>query len=34
MRKNIRSVTDILDYYDGIDESGILLMLDFKKVFN
>ena len=34
MGTNIRLVSDIIDYYDMIDESGSLLMLDFKKAFD
>ena len=34
MGTNIRLVSDILDYYDTTDKSGILLMLDFKKAFD
>ena len=31
---NIRLVSDIIDYFDIVDESGVLLMLDFKKAFD
>ena len=31
---NIRLVSDIIDYFDMMDDSGILLMLDFKKAFD
>ena len=34
MGTNIRLVSDIIDYYDTTDKSGILLMLDFKKAFD
>ena len=31
---NIRLVGDIIDYYDMMNKSGILLMLDFQKAFD
>ena len=31
---NIRLVSDVIDYYDLTNESGILLMLDFQKAFD
>ena len=34
MGKNIRLVRDIIDYFDMMDDSGFLLMLDFKKAFD
>ena len=34
MGTNIRLVSDIIDHYDRINESGFLLMLDFKKAFD
>ena len=32
MGTNIRLVSDIIDHYDMANKSGILLMLDFKKI--
>ena len=34
METSIRLVSDIIDYYDTTDKSGILLMLYFKKAFD
>ena len=34
MGTNIRLVSDIIDYFDMLNESGLLLMLDFKKAFD
>ena len=34
MGTNIRLVSDVIDYYDMIEKSGLLLMLDFKKAFD
>ena len=34
MGTNIRLVSDIIDYFDMMNESGFLLMLDFKKAFD
>ena len=34
MGTNIQLVSDIIDYFDIMDESGFLLMLDFKKAFD
>ena len=34
MGTNIRLVGDIIDYYDMMNKSGILLMLDFQKAFD
>ena len=31
---NIRLVSDVIDYYDLTNKSGILLMLDFQKAFD
>ena len=33
MGTNIRLVSNIIDYFDMMDDSGFLLMLDFKKSF-
>ena len=34
MGTNIRLVSDIIDYFDMMGDSGFLLMLDFKKAFD
>ena len=34
MGTNIRLVIDIIDYFDMMNDSGFLLMLDFKKAFD
>ena len=34
MVTNIRLVSDITGHYDMINESGFVLMLDFKKAFD
>ena len=34
MGTNIRLVSDVIDYYDILNKSGILLMLDFQKTFD
>ena len=34
MDTNIRLVSDVIDYFDMMEESGFLLMLDFKKAFD
>ncbi len=34
MGTNIRLVSDIIDYYDTFDKSGILMTVDFKKAFD
>ena len=34
MGTNIRLVSDVIDYYDTLDKSGLLLMIDFKKAFD
>ena len=34
METNIRLMSDIMDYFDMMDDSGFLLMLDFKKEFD
>ena len=34
MGTNIRLVSDVIDYYDILNKSGILLMLDFQKPFD
>ncbi len=34
MGTNIRLVSDIIEYYDITNKSGLLLMLDFKKAFD
>ena len=34
MGTNIRLVSDIIDYFDMMNESGLLLMLEFKKAFD
>ena len=31
MGSNIRLVSDVIEYYDKTNNSGILLMLDFRK---
>ena len=34
MVTDIRLVNDIIDYFDMMDESGVLLILDFKNAFD
>ena len=34
MGTNIHLVSDVIDYYDILNKSGILLMLDFQKAFD
>ncbi len=34
MGYNIRLVSDIIDYYDAMDKSGVLISIDFKKAFD
>ena len=34
MGSNIRLVSDVIEYYDKTNNSGILLMLDFRKAFD
>ena len=34
MGTNIRLVSDVIDYYDLLNKSGLLLMVDFQKAFD
>ena len=31
---NIRLISDVIEHYDKMEKSGVLLMLDFKKAFD
>ena len=34
MGNNVRLVSDVIDYYDILNKSGILLAIDFRKAFD